>query len=98
MLARGRQRTCRNRPAARDVREVGTKTGASGRRPNGVAHDTRPRHEDVVPPLLLVMRRLRRAAALPLDPLLELLHRLGDDEERHMGVLVATELGALSPI
>ena len=52
----------------------------------------------LVPALLLVIRRRRRAAALALNPLLELPHWFGDDEERHMRVLMAAELGALSAI
>jgi hypothetical protein len=63
----------------------------------GAGGEHLPAGDDVVPALHFGRRR-RRTAPLILQPALELLHRLGHHQERHVGVLMAAELGALAAI
>src|SRR5215204_3363464 len=65
---------------------------------NGVAGDTRGLHEQLTPAALLAGGRLDGGLPLIANPHEECVHRLGDDDERHLGVLMAAEFRTLTAI
>jgi hypothetical protein len=90
------QGTGREAQPTRDVGKVRASDATRAGTVDGVAEHAGAGQEDAKPVALLVGRGLRGGLPLMCLPTRELFLWLGKDVERHMGMLQATELGALA--
>src|SRR3954468_22584156 len=91
-----RQRSRRDSLATGKVRQVRADARASIRAAHGMTHHAGASGEYLLAAHCELIGWIRRGLELLLHPLLKFLWRFGDDEERHVRVLMSAELGALS--
>src|SRR5436305_6803032 len=78
--------------------EIGSDGATRASTANGVTHRARPAQKNTLTGLCQRVGRLRCRPPLLVEPVLEIDTRLGHDVERHLRVLIAAELGALTPV
>ena len=92
------QRAGGERRAASDVGEIGRAPSPGRCAGDRVAHRAARLLDEVASPLLLRSRGLAGRLALNGEPALVIGRRVGDDDQRHVRVLVAAEFRALAPV